>query len=528
MKPADFENELTHHTHHQEGTLEAFHRQYDEAIERVRGRLGTEHPLRIGGDRIDTEDTFTVRNPGNLDEVIGRFGAGQPDHVEQAVGVAADRFDDWRHMDPGDRADIFRNAAEIMRDRKFDLGAVMSLENGKNRTEALADVDEAIDFLRFYARELDRHDGYVYDTGKPTPRESTTNLLRPYGVFAVVAPFNFPLAILTGMTSGALITGNTVVVKPASATPLIAHEFFDILEAAGLPDGVANLVTGGGRDVGQPLTEHEDVAGMVFTGSREVGLDIERTFLEEGKRGPVIAELGGKNPVIVSEHADLDKAVNGVMMGAFSFSGQKCSATSRVYVHEGHYDEFVDRLVAATADLTVGPPEDLETVISPIIDEASVDRYDRIVSLAETDGTVLTGGSHVDDPALPDGRYVEPTVVVDIPHDHELATEEHFLPFVTIHQYTDFDDAIALANDSDYGLCAGLFSEDGEEAEAWFDRVESGMCYLNRESSATTGALVQAQPFGGWKFSGTTGRFAGGYWYLPQFMREQSRTRVSD
>jgi 1-pyrroline-5-carboxylate dehydrogenase len=215
-------------------------------------------------------------------------------------------------------------------------------------------------------------------------------------------------------------------------------------------------------------------------------------------------------------------------MGAFSFSGQKCSATSRVYVHEDHYETFTERLVEATADLTVGPPEELETMVSPIIDDASVDRYDRIVSLAAEDGTIRTGGEHVERADLPDGRYVAPTVVTDIPHEHELATEEHFLPFVTVHEYSDFEEALALANDSDYGLCAGLFSEDEAEIETWFDRIESGMCYVNRKSSATTGALVQAQPFGGWKFSGTTGRFAGGYWYLPQFMREQSRTLVEE
>lgn len=528
MEPVDFENELTHLTHQQAGTLDEFHESYEAAVEQVRADLGGTYGLRIGTDTIDPPESFTVHNPGNLDEAIGTFGSGEEHHVEEAVSVAAAEFEDWRQTPVEERAGIFREAAEIMRDQKWELAAVMTLENGKNRTEAIADVDEAIDFLRFYARELERNDGYHYDTGQPTPDQHTWNLLRPYGVFAVVAPFNFPLAILTGMTTGALITGNTVVVKPASATPLIAHRFFDILEEAGLPAGAANLITGSGSQVGSPLTSHEDVNGVVFTGSREVGLDIQRTFFEKGKRGPVIAELGGKNPVIVSEAADLDDAVNGVLMGAFSFSGQKCSATSRVYVHEDHYETFTERLVEAAADLTVGPPEELETVISPIIDEKSVERYDRITDMAAADGTIRTGGDRVDRDDLPDGRYVEPTVVTDIPHEHELATEEHFLPFVTIHEYSDFDAAIEMANDSDYGLCAGLFSEDEAQIETWLDEVESGMCYVNRKQSATTGALVQAQPFGGWKFSGTTGRFAGGYWYLPQFMREQSRTIVGD
>jgi 1-pyrroline-5-carboxylate dehydrogenase len=400
----------------------------------------------------------------------------------------------------------------------------MSLENGKNRTEAMADVDEAIDFCRFYARELDRHEGYEFDTGKPTPREDTTNLLRPYGVFAVIPPFNFPLAILTGMTTGALITGNTAVVKPASATPLIAHAFLDVLEAAGLPDGVCNLVTGSGRDVGQPLVEHESVAGVAFTGSRAVGREIRRTFLEREKWGPVITELGGKNPVIVAESANLKRAVSGVAMGAFSFSGQKCSATSRVYVHESVIEEFTGALVEKTESVAVGEPWERETVVSPIIDDSAIERYRRIVATAREDGTILTGGTVLDAPDLPEGRYVEPTVVTDIPHDHDLAREEHFLPFVTVHPAGDLDGAIRQANDSDYGLCAGLFSDDESDIETFFEDVEAGMCYANRDTSATTGALVQAQPFGGWKSSGTTGTFAGGYWYLPQFMREQSRT----
>ncbi|WP_435176453.1 aldehyde dehydrogenase family protein [Halorussus sp. AFM4] len=525
MQPVEFENELTLLTYQQDGDEDEFHETYEAAVESVKADLGEYHALRIDGADVDTEDRFAVTSPGDFDLEIGEFAAGGNTEVDAAVSAAADAFPEWEHRDVDSRTDIFRTVADQMRDRKFKLAATLSLENGKNRTEAMADVDEAIDFLRFYSLELERSDSYQFDTGQPTPHQHTTNLLRPYGVFAVVAPFNFPLAILTGMTTGAMVTGNTVVAKPASATPLIAHKYADILADAGLPDGVFNLVTGGGSAVGQPLTEHEDVAGVAFTGSREVGLDIERTFREQGKRGPVIAELGGKNPVIVSDAADLDGAVDGVTMGAFSYSGQKCSATSRVYVYEDFYDEFTDRVVDATEQLGIGPGEDLETVVNPVIDDSALDRYRTITERARTDGTVRTGGAVVDD-ELPEGRYVEPTVVTDIPHEHELAREEHFLPFVTIHPVSGFEEGIAKSNDSDYGLCAGLFSEDDEEIDRWFDEIESGMCYVNRSQSATTGALVQAQPFGGWKFSGTTGKFAGGYWYLQQFMREQSRTRV--
>lgn len=336
-------------------------------------------------------------------------------------------------------------------------------------------------------------------------------------------PFTFPLAILAGMTTGAAIVGNTTVVKPASATPLVAHEFLDCLEAAGLPDGVVNLVTGGGSAVGSPLVEHDDVSGVVFTGSRAVGRRIQREYAD--RPGPVVAELGGKNPVVVTETAELDDAVAGVAAGAFSFAGQKCSATSRVYVAASRFDEFAERVAAEAEALPVRDPTARGAVVAPLIDDDALDRYRRIVAEARDVGRVLTGG-HVLETGLPDGRYVAPTVVVDVPHDHPLAREEQFVPFVTLHPVADLAAGIERSNDSEYGLCAGLFSTDDAEIERWLDEVESGMCYVNRAKSATTGALVGAQPFGGWKRSGTTGSFAGGVDYLRQFTREQSRTVV--
>jgi len=528
MDAVPFENELTYLSHQQNDTVDAFHRKYDDALDHVTRELGDSHPLWIDGAAVETDGTFAVTSPGNVDRLVGRFAAGTPDDVDRAVAVADRAFDSWRHTSPAERADLFEAAADRLRGRKYELAATITVENGKNRTEAMADVDEAIDFLRFYAREIDRHDGYAFDTGEPTPGQHCRNALRPYGVFGVVSPFNFPLAILAGMTSGALLAGNTAVVKPASATPLVAHKFVEVLAEAGIPDGVVNLVTGSGEAVGAPLVEHEDVAGVVFTGSRAVGRDIEETFRALGKRGPVIAELGGKNAVVVTAEADLEGAASGVAMGAFSFSGQKCSATSRVYVEERVFDEFTERLVERTEDLAVGRPSDSKTVVSPVVDDRAVDRYFEVCDRVEDVGRILTGGDLVSDADLPDGRYLRPTVAVDVPHGHHVAREEHFLPFVTLHPVADLDEAIRKANDTDYGLCAGLFSEDDDEIETWFDRIEAGMCYVNRAQSATTGALVQAQPFGGWKASGTTGKFAGGYWYLPQFMREQTRTVVAD
>ena len=541
MKQTPFQNELTLSSHRENGTLQEFHRTYADAVATVESELGASHPLWIDGRWIDADDTYRASSPSDRTLEIGRFAAGGSDDVDRAVRAAADAFDDWRGTHWSDRVEIFLRAADTMRERKFELAATLTLENGKNRSEAMADVDEGIDFLRFYSRELERNGGYEYDTGEPTPGQHCTNALEPFGVFGVIGPFNFPFAIFCGMLSGALLTGNTAVAKPASATPLIAHKAVEILVDAGVPDGVVNLVTGSGRDVGRPLVEHEDVAGVVFTGSRAVGRNIRRTFFDLEKSGPVIAELGGKNPVIVTANADLDKAVSGVVNGGFGYSGQKCSATSRVYVDEHVIEAFTERLVAETEELVIDRPRSTDAFLSPLIDDDALDRYvdlcetARDVGTVRTGGTVVSGGGNEEGTAESDrsgdlsaGRFVEPTVVTGVPHPHEIAREEHFVPFVTVHPVEGLDEAIRKANDSTYGLCAGLFSEDKTEIDTWFERIESGMCYVNREQSATTGALVQAQPFGGWKASGTTSKFAGGYWYLPQFLREQSRTVVGD
>ncbi|MFA1611172.1 aldehyde dehydrogenase family protein [Halobellus rubicundus] len=528
MRSQPFENEQTAFTHRREGTLDEFHDRYESAVERVRDDLGESHPLVIDGAAVERDERFSVESPGETDLLVGEFASGDEGDVDRAVAAATDAFDEWRHTHWRDRAAIFREAAERARDRRYELAAVLTLEAGKNRFEAVADVDEGIDFLRFYARELERNEGYRLDTGEPTPGQRCRNVLEPYGVFGVVGPFNFPFAIFVGMTTGALITGNTVVAKPASATPLIAHEAVSILSDAGVPDGALNLVTGGGRTVGEPLVGHEDVSGVAFTGSRAVGREIERSFVEREKPGPVIAELGGKNPVTVTAEADLEKAVEGVRYGAFGFGGQKCSATSRVYVHEDVADAFTERLVETTEEIPDRAPDDPGAVVAPLVDDDAVERYREVCETAREVGRVLTGGEVVGAVDGAAGRYVRPTVAVDVPHDHDVAREEHFVPFVTIHPVGGLDEGIRKSNDSEYGLCAGLFSEDDAEIETWLDRIESGMCYVNRSQSATTGALVQAQPFGGWKASGTTSKFAGGYWYLPQFMREQTRTVVGD
>jgi 1-pyrroline-5-carboxylate dehydrogenase len=519
-----FRNENTWLHHQQRGEADAFHRSYEAGVKAVRGRLGRSYPLLVGGKDVQASEQFEVRNPADRDELIGRFASASAQQVSEAVEAAKAAFDGWRRAPWERRAELFERAGGLVRERKWDLAAWMTLENGKNRYEALADVDECIDFLHYYSDQLRQHQGFEQRTVESHPGERGTSVLRPYGVFAVVAPFNFPLAILSGMTTGATLTGNTAVVKPASATPAIAHQFFQVLKDAGLPPGVANLVTGSGSTVGEALVRHPDVKGMVFTGSRQVGLRTSRAFVEKGMPGPVIAEMGGKNAVVVSDRADVPAAAAGTAKAAFGFGGQKCSAASRCYVHERVYDAFLAKLLEETRRMTLGKPEDEDTYLGPVIEARKVKEFEEAVALARRDGEVLAGGRAVREGALARGHFVQPTVIAGLPKDHELALRELFLPVLCVWKVRDLDEALREVNRAEYGLTGGIFSKDAQEVRRYFDEAEVGVVYANRARSATTGALVGGNPFVGWRHSGNTGRGAGGPWYLQQFLREQSRT----
>ncbi|MFQ5761930.1 MAG: aldehyde dehydrogenase family protein, partial [Candidatus Bathyarchaeia archaeon] len=400
-----------------------------------------------------------------------------------------------------------------------------TLENGKNRYESIADVDEAIDFMRYYSHEIEANNGFRKEMGQAYPSERTSSTLRPYGVWTVIAPFNFPVAIATGMSVGALITGNTIVFKPASDTPLTGLRLYEILTEAGLPEGVMNYVTGSGGEIGSELVENPRVAGIVFTGSLEVGMSIYSS-LSKGRAKPFIAEMGGKNPTIVTAKADVEAAVEGVALSAFGYGGQKCSACSRVYVQRELLADFTAKLVERTKQLTVGNPTLKENYMGPVINDRAYRNFQHYAEIAQTDGKVLTGGRVKSEGELRHGFYVEPTIVADLPVDHRFFKEELFLPILSVAPFDSFDEALKLANSVEYGLTAGIFTQDEGEMAQFFDRIEAGVAYANRKMGATTGAMVGAQPFVGWKLSGITGRGAGGPHYLPQFMREQSRTKV--
>jgi 1-pyrroline-5-carboxylate dehydrogenase len=402
----------------------------------------------------------------------------------------------------------------------MELAALASLETGKSRAEAILEVQEAIDLIEAYAGHMEENDGYTAPLNSYVDGEHNVDVLRPYGVFGVIAPFNFPVALSIGMASSALIAGNTVVFKPSEETPSTGAALGEVMLAAGLPPGVFNLVHGG-PDTGRALVD-ADVDGIAFTGSAEVGREIARKMQDGPYARPALTEMGGKNPAIVTESADVDAAAEGVARSAFGLSGQKCSACSRAIVAEPVYEEFVDKLAERARAVALGDPSDPGMFVGPVINEGAVERYSRAVEAARRDGRVAAGGGR---PDLP-GHYVEPTVVADLPHGHELEREELFLPFVTVTRVSSFDEALAEANAPRYGLTAGIFTGDASEKERFLAEIQAGVVYVNRRAGATTGAWPGTQTFCGWKSSGTTGKGGLGAWYLPQFMREQSRTIV--
>lgn len=521
-----FRNEETYERARAEGRKDSFHRAYERAAEewlaQARGPA-INHPNHIDGVPHFSERTFRDLSPSDQELVVGLFQRSTPEEVGRAVDSARDAFEEWSREDWTRRVALFERAAALLRRQKFYLAAALTLDNGKDRQEAVGDVDEAIDFIEYYCSEVRRTDGFERVTDPAFPEEESRVVLRPYGTWAVICPFNFPLAITAGMTTAALITGNTAVLKPSSAAPLAVHLFYEVLAQAGLPPGVLNLVAGEGEEVGGTLVRSPGIDGVVFTGSRDVGQGIMRSSPPER---PVIAEMGSKNPLIVSGEADLDEAADGVVASAFGFAGQKCSACSRLYVHESVYGAFLPLLLERAAELRVGDPFERSTDLGPLITRRALDNYLAWSEMARRDGKVALGGARADGPALARGFYARPTIVEALPETHQLMRRELFVPILCVQRYRALQDAVARANDSEFGLTAGIFSDNEVEVKYFFDAIRSGVVYANRRRGGSTGAMVGAQAFTGWKASGSTGHGTGSRHYLPQFMREQSRTVV--
>jgi len=518
-----FENEKTWSKFSTNNSTEEFHKKFDQGIVQVQKEFGKRYPMIIGGKEIFSDNQFQVRSPADNNLILGVFPLASRDDTLYAIETAKEAFYKWSLTPFQKRVQVFREVADIFSANKFNLAALMSFENGKNRLEAMGDLDEAIDFMRFYAEQLEINCGFSKDTKSAYPNEKTRSVLKPYGVWGVISPFNFPSAIAIGMASGALITGNTVVLKPSSDAPISAFKFIEAIYHK-LHPATINFVTGSGGVVGKTILESKIVDGIAFTGSKEVGMAGYASFAVNKPR-PFISEMGGKNPAIITSTADIETAADGVLRAAFGYSGQKCSACSRVYVHKSIANNFLEKLVDKTTGLKIGKPWNKDIFIGPVINGDAVKKFQQSSESAKRDGKILCGGYLVLDDEHRDGNFVQPTIVTSLPKDHELMTEELFLPFLCVEEFESFDDAIISANKSNYGLTAGIFSHDENEIEKFFESIESGVTYANRAASATTGAMVGAQPFVGWKNSGISGKGAGGVYYLLQFMREQTQTR---
>jgi 1-pyrroline-5-carboxylate dehydrogenase len=503
---------------------EQLHAQYDAGLATARGELGATHGLFINGEWRPAAATFEKRSPidGSL---VGLFASGTRKDVRDAVTAARAAAPGWARTPWLERIAIMRRMADMISERQMELAALMAIEVGKNRLEALGDVEETADLIRYYCDQIQANDGFDRPMGNlGDPTVHTRSVLKPHGVWAIISPFNFPMALSGGPAGGALVAGNTVVYKPSSDAPLCGVKLAEIADLAGLPRGVFNLVTGPGATVGAELQENAGVDGLLFTGSYEVGFNgVFKTFSKAFPK-PVIVEMGGKNPAIVSARADLEEAAEGVMRSAFGYAGQKCSACSRVFVQAPVYDAFLEALVAKTKAIAIGDPTDKKVWLGPLVNAKAKAKYVAAIAEAKRDGRILTGGEVLSGHGT--DLFVAPTIVADLPADHRIWREELFVPLIAVAKVDSLDEAFARANDTIYGLTAGFFSDDREEVEAFKEAIEAGVIYINRRAGATTGAWPGIQPFGGWKASGTTGKASGGLYYVQQFMREQSQTLV--
>jgi 1-pyrroline-5-carboxylate dehydrogenase len=494
----------------------------------VHAGLGKDIPMLINGQDRFIEAKFDDRSPINTDWLLGTFQKGGVADGKDALNAARAAVPVWGNMKWKDRVRIMRKAAAQIEKRLYEISAVVSLEIGKNRMEALGDVQETADLIYYYCDEMERNNGYIVPM-KPDPlagfTSSNVSILKPYGVWVVISPFNFPFALAGGPTGAALVAGNTVVFKPASDTPYSGRLLAECIRDAGVPDGAFNYVTGGGATIGQELIENAQVDGITFTGSYDVGMHIYKTFATGKYPRPCIAEMGGKNPAIVTAKADLDAAAQGIMRSAFGLQGQKCSACSRVYVENSVKEKFVDKLLTLTNKIAIGDPTRRENWLGPVANKSSYRDYADFSEELSQGGEILTGGKQLQDGEFGKGYFCAPTLAY-LPTDHRLWKHEMFLPITTITGYDDFNAAMKLANDADYGLTAGIYGSK-KEAAAFFDGIEAGVTYANRPQGATTGAWPGHQPFGGWKGSGSTGKSAGSVYYVPLYLHEQSQTVIA-
>lgn len=490
-----------------------------EALASVKQRFGRHYPLAIGGRKLETEKTIRSVNPANPSEVVGVTSSASKEQAIEAIEAAATAFESWKRVAPHERAAVILKAAALLRERRFEYDALLVYEVGKSWPEADGDIAEAIDFLEFYAREALRY----ADPPAVVPIEGERNemVYIPLGVGAVIPPWNFAGAIMAGMTAAAVVTGNTVVLKPSSDSAIVAAWFVDLLAEAGLPPGVVNFVPGSGSVIGDVIVSHPSIRFVSFTGSKEVGLHINELAAkpQPGQKWikRVVAEMGGKDAIVVAADADIDAAADGVVASAFGFQGQKCSACSRAIVDEKIYDRFLEKVAARVGRITVGDPADQRNSMGPVVNQAALDSISRYIEKGKSEGRLIAGGGRVGE----SGYFLEPTVIADVAPDATIAQEEIFGPVLAVIKARNFDHALEIANGTEFGLTGSVYTSDDGKIERARDDFFVGNLYFNRKS---TGAMVGAHPFGGFNMSGTDSK-AGGPDYLLLFMQAKSMSR---
>jgi len=508
---------------------EELHKGFDKAVATLKQNLGREYGMFIDGKEVFADEKFEVRSPINTDWVLGVMQKGSATHAQMAIAAARRAAPAWGRTPWQTRVKLVRKAASLIEKRIFELGAAMAMNVGKNRMESLGDVQETADLMSYSALMMEQNGGFIKPMGKdPLVGYDATNMsvLKPYGVWLVISPFNFPFALTGGPTGAALTAGNTVVIKPATDTAWIVRLYAECLRDAGFPDGVVNFVTGPGSTIGQALVDSPEFDGATFTGSFDVGMKLYRDFAQRNYVRPVVLELGGKNPAIVSRNANLDYAAIGIVRSAFGLQGQKCSADSRVIVEAPVYDELIAKLKEKTEQLVIGDPTERATYLGPVINRSSYNDFKNFTEeINQAGGKFLTGGHVKVGGNFDKGYFCEPTFVTDLPFSHRLWQYEMFLPITTIGKVDSLDEAMKIANSVNYGLTAGFYGSP-KETNWFFDNIEAGVTYANRPQGATTGAWPGFQPFGGWKGSGASGKNGGGYYYVQLYMHEQIQTLV--
>jgi len=507
---------------------EELHARFDAAMQRVRAALGGAHSLYIDGADRPAEHNHETWTPADRDVLIGTFAAASTADVECALRAAHRAWPAWKQTPAGERARLLRRVGRLIEERVYAIAAALTLEVGKNRMEALGEAQEAADFFATYCDDFERAGGFAHalpDDPLASHVSHNRSVLKPYGAWVVITPFNFPIALAAGPVAAALITGNTVVLKGATVTPWAGRLLADCIRDAGLPPGVFNYLSGSSGAIGAALVEHPLTAGVTFTGSYEVGRQIARQLQGGAYPKPCIAEMGGKNACIVTARADLRRAAAGILRSAFGMGGQKCSALSRLYVDRQVAGPLTEALGEQLAALTIGDPARRENWLGPVATQSGYDDYARYAELLGTGGArILCGGEQLTDGALARGFFVRPTLA-EAPVGHPLWAKEMFLPILMLHRAASNDEAMQLANASALGLTAGFYGAPDEIG--WFqEHIEAGVTYANRPQGATTGAWPGYQPFGGWKGSGNTGKAIASFYYLPQYLREQSQTVV--